>query len=452
MTAESIAAAAGLVAATALLAVVVRRLGRETGLGLVHPASAWAVLTAIFFGVGSLVLAAQGRPLPAMYVAGAIVAVALGISLSGSLARRRERPGIPAGVQTPAQTPAQTPPHAGAADRGWQLEDVRVAVVVGIAVLGLLAITPTLLRTGLPFLVPDITGARVELAGLAVQLPRVALPALASVALMMAIRRPSPGARALAAAVIASIAVFEILLASRYLVAELVAVLILTWCFAGRRIPLAVVAVGLIGGISAFAGMQVARTWDQAASEPVAFAIARTVDRVILIGPRTLDALMTVIPAEQDHFGGLTWVRRLAPLVGRDDVPNLGYWIFPRVIPGGDGYAAPGWLGEAWANLGWAGLTLFGLLGVAMERLGALIQVRRGQATDIVAAALLVLFVARTHALGLIGLGVLAVFVMVWRLAAGPGDGLLRDLAAIIRWRASHPPARRRVSDGRAEG
>jgi hypothetical protein len=148
-----------------------------------------------------------------------------------------------------------------------------------------------------------------------------------------------------------------------------------------------------------------------------------------------LEALMSVIPAEQDHFGGLTWVRRLAPILGRDDVPNLGYWIFPRVIPGGDGYAAPGWLGEAWANLGWAGMTLFLLLGVAMERLGALIEARRREAADIVAAACIVLFIARTHALGVVGLGVLAVLVVVWRLASGPVDGLLRDVVTVVRWR-----------------
>lgn len=436
MTAESIVAAAGLVAASALLAVVVRRLARDTGLGLVHPASAWALFTAVFFGIGSIMLASQGRPLPAMYVAGAIVAVALGLSLSGWLARRRDTPGLSAGARTspPAEVGA-----VGAVGGGWPIADVRVAVVAGIAVLGLLAIVPTLLRTGLPFLVRDITGARVELAGLAVQLPRVALPALAGVALLIALRRPSPGARAIAAAVIASIAVFEILLASRYLVAELGALLVLTWCLAGRRIPVAMVIVGGIVAIVAFAGIQVARSWDQAASEPIAYAIARTFRRVILSAPRTLDALMTVIPAEQEHFGGLTWLRRLAPLVGRDDIPNLGYWIFPRVIPPGTGYAAPGWLGEAWANLGWAGLALFGLLGVAMERLGVLIQIRRNDAADIVAGALLVLFIARTHALGVVGLAVLVALIVSWRLAAGPGVGLLRDFGAVVRWRPVQP-------------
>lgn len=431
MTAASIVALCGLVATSAILASVLRRVGRTTGLGLLHPAAAWAVLMMAFFVIGSVVLALQGRPGPAAYVAGAIVALAIGLESSAWLARRRG--GDPPGPVVRSAGGAAT------ATGGSLLGDLRGPVVVGMAGLGLLAIAPTLLRTGLPFLVQDITGARVELAGLAVQVPRVALPALAGVALLVALARPATGTRMLAAAVILAIAAFEILLASRYLVAELGAVLLLTWCLSGRRVPVSVVLVGAIGAMGLFAGIQVARTWDQAASEPIAFALARTIDRILLIGPRTLDALMTVIPAEQGHFDGLTWVRRLAPLLGRDDVPNLGYWIFPRVITGGTGYAAPGWLGEAWANLGWAGLALFGLLGIALERLGVLIAVRRAQATDIVAAAMLMLFVARTHALGVIGLGVLAVLVAAWRLAAGSADGLLRDLAAVARWRPVSP-------------
>ena len=84
----------------------------------------------------------------------------------------------------------------------------------------------------------------------------------------------------------------------------------------------------------------------------------RTVNRVLLIQPRTLEALQATIPAEQPFFGGLTWVRRIGPAVGRPDIPNLGYWIYPRLFPGQEppGYAAPGIIGEAWANFGAAGL------------------------------------------------------------------------------------------------
>ena len=55
---------------------------------------------------------------------------------------------------------------------------------------------------------------------------------------------------------------------------------------------------------------------------------------------------------------------RLGPALGRPDIPNLGYWVYPRLFPGQEppGYAAPGILGEAWANFGPLGLVLFLLL------------------------------------------------------------------------------------------
>ena len=103
------------------------------------------------------------------------------------------------------------------------------------------------------------------------------------------------------------------------------------------------------------------------------------------------------------------------------------------------GYAAPGLIGEAWANFGWAGLGLFAALGAFAERLAALIQRRRGQA-DLVAAALLVLFLARTHALGLGGLGVLVVLVAAWRLVVARPSGLGGDLRATLGWRPAEGP------------
>jgi hypothetical protein len=121
----------------------------------------------------------------------------------------------------------------------------------------------------------------------------------------------------------------------------------------------------------------------------------------------------------------------------------LGYWIYPRVVDEPQataGYAAPGWLGEAWANFGWAGVALFALLGVGVERLAALIATRRDAAgalstADLVAAALAVLFVARTHALGVAGLVVLVALVAVWRIVAAPLDGLARDVSRTLLWR-----------------
>jgi hypothetical protein len=179
------------------------------------------------------------------------------------------------------------------------------------------------------------------------------------------------------------------------------------------------------------------RAYDQAAGRELDFAVERTVNRVLLIQPRTLDALQTAIPAEQPFFDGLTWLRRIAPLIGRNDVPNLGYWIYPRLFPdqATPGYAAPGLIGEAWANFGWFGIGLFALLGVFVERLGALIARRRRETADVVAAALATLFVARTHALGLDGVAILLALVVAWRLLVAPISGLAGDLRDVAGWR-----------------
>jgi hypothetical protein len=161
---------------------------------------------------------------------------------------------------------------------------------------------------------------------------------------------------------------------------------------------------------------------------------------VLFAQPRTLDALMEAIPAETPFFGGLTWLRRLGPVLGREDVPNLGYWIYPRVFPGQDpgiqGYAAPGLVGEAWANFGALGLAILALLGVALERLGALLARRRAGTADLAAGALAVVVLARTHALGLNGAAVLLVLVVAWRLLAAAPGGLGADVARVLRWKA----------------
>lgn len=429
MTAESVVAIIALAAAFGIGVAASTRIEIRRGLGLGSPVVAWLVVTALFFAAGAVVLAIGGRPAAAAYTAGGVAAFGLGGLASDALSRRRApAPTLEAGAQPPATDPAPI--------RAW--------AVALLAALGIVAVAPTLLRTGLPFLVNDITGARAELAGLPVQLLRVTLPAAAAVALAWALRGGSPAGRWASVAAVVAIAAFEVLLASRYLLAELAATLTLTWLLTGHRIGLRVAVGGAAIALVAFAGLQLLRAYDQAQGRELEFVVERTINRVVLIQPRTLDALMTVIPAEHDHFLGLTWVRRIAELLGRDDVPNLGYWIYPRVVEGVQataGYAAPGWLGEAWANFGWAGLALFVGLGAALERLAALIATRRATTSgalapaDVVAAALLTLFAARTHALGVNGAIVAFVIVAGWRLLVAPPDGLGRDVARTLGWR-----------------
>ncbi|MEO5939897.1 MAG: O-antigen polymerase [Candidatus Limnocylindrales bacterium] len=393
---------------------------RRTGLGPWHPAMAWLVLEIVFFGIGSTVLAiADGRTGPALYVGAAVLVFALAVWASERLARRRveDAPPTVAGV--------------------GQAAPIRPLAVIALALLGGLALLPTLLNVGIPFLAGDITGARIEVGGLDLQLLRVTLPAAVLVTVLGAVRTAGRKARLVAVAAIVIAVAAELALASRYLAAELAAAIVLGLAIGRRPIPGRVLAVVGLGVAVLFVGIGILRAYDRAAGREVAFGVERTINRILLVEPRTLDALQAAIPAERPFFDGLTWLRRVAPLVGRDDVPNLGYWIYPRLFPAQatPGYAAPGLMGEAWANFGWLGLSVFALLGLLVERLGALLALRRRAVADVAAAALLTLFVARTHALGLNGLAVVVAIVTVWRVLVAPVDGLARDVRMAASWR-----------------
>ncbi len=395
--------------AIAAAAAAVWPAARRTGLGIWHPALPWLALHAVFFGLGSAILALDGRLGPALYVAGAAAALAIAVVVSDRVAARRST----------ALSPVGDAP-------------LRPLAVGLLALVGLALVLPTLLRVGLPFLVEDITGARIEVAGPHIQVMRVAVPAFALALALRARGRLWPWL------VVAALLAFDIALASRYLAAELLAVLLVGIGLARWRLQPRLLLIGALVAVVAFGAIQVLRTYDQAAGRELAFAVERTVSRVVLVQPRTLEALQDVIPAEQPHFDGLTWLRRLGPLFGRPDIPNLGYWIYPRLFPGQDppGYAAPGLIGEAWANFGALGLGLFALLGVAIERLGAFLGRRRVAAGDLVAGALAVVFIARTHALGLNGVAFLLVLVAAWRIiAAGGLRETLATLGDVVRWR-----------------
>lgn len=399
---------------------------RRTGLRVWHPAVAWLALHAVFLGVGSARLALDGWVGPSLYVAGAALAFSAAVALSDLVARRRSAASEPSGAGETARGTERAVPSTEAAP-------VRPLVAAALAGLGVVFILPTLARVGLPFLVEDITGARAEVAGPELQVLRVAVPALA-LSIVFGSRR-GRGSWLVVAALLA----LEVGLASRYLAAELLAVLFIGIGLAGRRLrPRLVLAGGLVALI-AFGGIQVLRAYDQADGRELAFAVERTINRVVIVQPRTLEALQAAIPAEQPYYAGLTWLRRLGPLLGRPDIPNLGYWIYPRMFPGQDppGYAAPGLIGEAWANFGPLGLGLFGLLGVIAERLGAFLARRRSATGDLIAGTLALVFLARTHALGLNGLALLLLLVAIWRLVAAGGlAGTRAAVLDVVRWRS----------------
>lgn len=410
------AAAVALIGGLILGAAIVTPAVRRSGLGPWHPAIAWLTLHVVSFGIGSLVLALDGRPGPAIWLAGTMVAFGIGVAASDRLATHR----------TPAAVSSEPAPPSA-------LRWPAVAVLAG---LGVALLLPTLATFGLPFLVDDITGARSQIAGIIVQPLRVAVPALA-LGLILAANGDGRG-RWLGVLAVGGLIGAELLLASRYLAAELVATCVVGMGLAGRSVG-ARRLVGLaLAAVVAFGAIQIGRAYDQAAGREVAFAVERTVSRVIMVQPRTMEAIQLAFPAEEPFLGGLGWLRRLGPAIGRPDIPNLGYWIYPRLFPDQvtAGYAAPGLIGEAWANLGPAGLALFVLLGIISERLGALIARTRRSPANVIAGALAVVFVARTHALGLNGLIILVVLVVLWRIAAGGGlRASGRELAAVARWR-----------------
>src|SRR4051812_50111890 len=85
----SFIAAGAVVVASVVAPVLVAPSVRRTQLGIWHPAAAWLALEAVFFGVGSMILAAtEGRSAPALFVAGSVVAFSVGVAMSDRIAHR----------------------------------------------------------------------------------------------------------------------------------------------------------------------------------------------------------------------------------------------------------------------------------------------------------------------------------------------------------------------------
>jgi hypothetical protein len=200
--------AGGFAIGTALLVPAARR-----NLGILHPAIVWLAVEAIFFGVGSAALAViDGVTGPALYMGSAGIATGAGVWLANRAAMRRERP----------------TPDPPAVDRLIVERGIRRVGPVVMAIASLVVIAPTLVAAGLPLLAGDLAAARSELTGLPVQLIRVALPGLVATWLLdTAAGDPPAGRRLLAWLAIALGVGFGLLLASRYLPLELIAVVLL---------------------------------------------------------------------------------------------------------------------------------------------------------------------------------------------------------------------------------
>jgi hypothetical protein len=318
--------------------------------------------------------------------------------------------------------------------------------VVALAVVGIAAVGVLVAQHGIPLTAANPQASRAGFAGPVFDLFRWLVPPAALVALALAVTRGRPRDRWLAVVALVGVGGLEVLLASRALPFELAISALLVAYWAGRR-PSPRAWAGLAAaGLVIFVGVQLIRVGPEGgfsgAADAAAFAVRRTIDRVVLIHPRTLEVVATSIPAEEPYFGGSTYIRRIAVLLGQEDRPSLGFWLYERLFPGErGGFAAPGVAGEAWAN-GGPLLTgaLMAALGVLAVWLGRALNRLPGGPADRAFAALVVVAVARTYATSLNGFLLTLVVSTGWWLVA---SGRLARLAnrAIDRTPADPPSA-----------
>ena len=181
--------------------------------------------------------------------------------------------------------------------------------------------------------------------------------------------------------------------------------------------------------------------------DAIAFAVERTVGRVILIGPRTIDAVVTAFPDERPFLGGSSYVRWLGRVTGAEPEPSLGSYLFERLFPDEPpgGFAAPGVLGEAYANFGLVGaLGMMVVLGAAAVGVGAILGRAPPEIALRVALALIVVALLRTYAASLLGTLLTVGAAVGWWAVVGwrPGMAWRPRPAVDDLSRASDPPDR----------
>ena len=386
------------------------------------------------YGVGSLILIATGESAgPGPLLAGAgLLAFGVGALLASRFLGEtppRGRAGATAGSAI------------GATFRPW--------VVVGLAVAGMLALATLVAQHGIPLLAADPQASRAGFAGLLFDAFRWLVPPAALVAFAFALSTGQARDRWIAAAALAGVGGLEIALASRALPLELaIEALLIAW-WAGRRLSARAAGALAAAALVLFVGIQLVRVGPEGgfsgAADVGAFAVRRTIDRVLLIHPRTLDLVATEIPDREPYFLGATYVRRLAILLAQEERPSLGFWIYERLFPGETGgFAAPGVLGEAWANGGpILAIAIMLALGVLAQAIGRrLVALPRGP-TNLAFAALVSVAIARSYATSLNGLLLTLAVATAWWVATTPrrqsvdlaADGRIDPVVPL-----SHPP------------
>jgi len=367
----------------------------------------------------------------ALYGVGSLILLATGESSGrGPLLTGVGLAAFGAGVWLASRFLGETPPRV----RGSMtvpaaiLGTYRPWIVVGIAAAGLAAVAIIVAQHGIPLIARDPQASRAGFAGPLFDAFRWLVPPAALVALAVALSTGRARDRWIAAAAVAGVAGLEIALASRALPLELAIEALLVAWWAGRRLSAQAAAGLAAAALVLFVGIQLVRVGPEGgfsgAADVGAFAVRRTIDRVLLIHPRTLDLVATDIPAREPYFLGATYVRRLAILLGQEERPSLGYWIYERLFPGEPGgFAAPGLLGEAWANGGpILAVAIMLVLGIVAQAIGRrLASLPRGP-TNLAFAALVSVAIARSYATSLNGLLLTLAVTTGWWLATTRRD------------------------------
>lgn len=378
---------------------------RDRPLDLTTPVRLFVLAYVAFYGVGSVLLlvagesAGAGPVLAAVGLAAFSIGVALAARLKGAV------PAMP---------------------RGLTAGRLSIPIVAGLAGVGLLAFLTIAAQSGIPLLARDPQASRAGFVGLWFDVFRwLVLPAgLVLFGLALGDGGRSRRVPLLAAGTIG--ATFLLLggIASRALLFEFALELLLIVAWAGRRLPKRAWASIGAAGLVLFIGIQLGRVGpDSSFSGPGdvgQFVVTRTVNRVVLIHPRTLEIVASTIPDEEPSFGLSSYLRRLTILTGEPARPSLGYWIYERLFPGQPGgFAAPGVLGEAWANGGpvWVVLVM-GLFGAGAHLAGGFLARLPTGAADRALAALVVLATARAYATSLNGMLLTLIVAVGWWLLA----------------------------------